>query len=462
MGDPHSADRDAGGGAGMRERGLAREVFGLYGTNAVRVTLGALSGIITARMLGPHDRGVLALVYLLPATVSTLVKLGLAQAGVYSIRREAVAPERVVANAVIVSFTLGGMSALVTVLLRGPLLSTALRGVPQWAVLMTLPLIPLLLFESYFFAVLQALGRFRLQNSRRFIGGVFLLLGMFTGLVVFRGGLREAILVAVIAPAVMDAWLLLGARRWLPFRLRLDWPLLRRELRFGLKSHVQVLAQHLHLRADVYLVAYFLDPAQVAFYVLATRLAELLLDVPESVGIVLYPRLASLDEPAMNALSAQACRRTVVVTGIGAALLALFGPLLIVLWYGPAYAPAGAPLRVIMLGAVMMSVSLLLTRSFTSRNKQEVNIAAGFLALAANVTLNMFLIPRLGIVGAAAASAISYSMAATLLVARFRRESRGSMSGLLLPTRDDWQFFWSLCVRAIDSGRKVLQRLPAS
>jgi len=437
------------------DRGLTRDVFGTYATGTLRIGLGLIMGIITARVLGPHNRGVFALVYLLPSTVVTLVKLGLAQASVYSIRRDGVAPARVLANACIMSVLVGGMSVLLAVVFRERLLETLLRGVPEWAMLIALPVIPLLLFESYVFAILQALGRFALYNMRLLIGTILLTLGLLIVLVGFHGGLREAILVVVCVPVVMDAWLLVTVRRWLPFAWRLDLPLLGRELRFGLKSHIQVLAQHLHLRADAYLVAYFLDPAQVAYYVLAVRLAELMLDIPEAVGVVLYPRLASLDDRAMHALTAQACRRTVLLTSAGAGLLAFFGPALIVLWYGQDYAPAGEPLRLVAVGVVMMSVFVLLTRNFTSRNKQQVNIAAGCVALIGNVVLNIFMIPAHGIIGAALASAISYSAAAVFLTVCFLRESGCAVRDVLVPTPDDLRCFWNLGLRAIGRGGRL-------
>jgi len=443
------------------ERSLSRDVFGTYGTRALTIGLGMIMGIITARVLGPRNRGIFSLVYLLPSTVVTFAKLGLAQASVYSIRRDRVPPERVVANAFVVSIVLGSLFVLLALIFRERLLQTFLRGVPEWAMLVALPLIPLLLFESYFYAILQAMGRFTLYNSRLLIGTILLVVGMFVFLVLGSGGLREAILVIVCVPILMDAWLLVTVRRWFPFSLRLDLPLLQREIRFGMKSHIQVLAQHLHLRADAYLVAYFLDPAQVAFYVLAVRLAEFMLDIPESVGMVLYPRLASLEDRAMHELTAQACRRTLLITGTGAVLLSLLGPWLIVLWYGPDYAPAGQPLLLVSVGIVMMSIFVLLTRNFTSRNKQQVNIAAGFIALAGNITLNLFTIPSMGIVGAALASAISYSAAAALLIVFFVRESGFSVTDVLVAKPEDLRFFWNLGGRLIGHGKALVLRLAA-
>src|SRR5438128_11753831 len=143
-------DVAAAAGQGAQERSLTRDVFGTYGTRLLTIGLSLFTGIITARMLGPHNRGVFALVYQFAATVVTFAKLGLAQSSVYSIRRERVAPDRVAANALFVALVLGIIFALGALMFRHQLLATMLRGVPQWASLISLPVIPILLFASYF------------------------------------------------------------------------------------------------------------------------------------------------------------------------------------------------------------------------------------------------------------------------------------------------------------------------
>ena len=441
-----------------RERSLTRDVFGTYGARLLTIGLSMFTGIITARMLGPHNRGVFALVYQFAATVVTFAKLGLAQSSVYSIRRERETPQRVAANALFVALVLGTIFAGLAFLFRYQLLATMLRGVPEWALLISLPVIPILLFESYFYAIIQALGQFDLYNRRMLIGTAILVLGLFVFMVVIRGGLEAAILVVVLNPVMMDGWLLLTVSRMFRLSLKPDIALLKRQIPFGLKSHVQVLAQHMHLRADMYLVAYFLNPSEVAFYSLAVRLAEFMLDIPRTVSMVLYPRLAALDDRAMQRLTAQACRRTVLLTATGGTLLSLIGPALIVLWYGHAYAPAARPLPFISMGIVMLSIFASLTQSFTSRNQQQVNITAGVIALVGNVVLNLFLIPRMGIVGAALASLLSYSAASVLLLYFFVGQSKLSVFEILLPKREDFEYFWNTAKRGLRRGRTIAVR----
>ena len=101
--------------------------------------------------------------------------------------------------------------------------------------------------------------------------------------------------------------------------------------------------------------------------------------------------------------------------------MALFGPWLITLWYGQAFAPAGAPLPWAAVGVAMMSIFVIITRDFTGAVKQRVNTIAGVVALVANVALNFYLIPRYGIVGAAFATAVSYTGACVILIGFFVR-----------------------------------------
>jgi Na+-driven multidrug efflux pump len=79
----------------------------------------------------------------------------------------------------------------------------------------------------------------------------------------------------------------------------------------------------------------------------------------------------------------------------------------------------------------MMSLYLILSRNFTSRNRQQVNIVAAALALSINVGTNLWLIPHWGIVGAALSSCLSYGVAALVLLVAFVRDSGMSLGSVL-------------------------------
>jgi O-antigen/teichoic acid export membrane protein len=416
---------------------FAEDVTGTFGTRLITIGFGVFTGIITARVLGPENRGIFSLVALFPASIVTLAKLGQGISSVYFIRREKQDVSQVASNVLFIALGVGAVLMLGVYLCQGLLLNSLLRGAPAWSVTLVLPLIPILLVESALYGVLQATDRFRIYNFRLIAEAALTLVGMLVALVILGGGLVGALCVTVGIRLIMVLWVLRTIHAGTPLRARFDVALLRRMVRYGLKSHIQTIAAHFHFKADIYLIAYFTSPAEVAFYAIAARLAEHIMHVPQSLGMVLFPRLAGSDVDRAHALTASACRQTVVLTGSCALALVTMGRWLITTWYGEEYAPASAPLAYICAGIVMMSLYVLLSRNFTSRNKQAVNIIAAYVALLGNIFLNLFLIPRYGITGAALSTAVSYSTASLLLLVVFLRDSGLSLRDVLLVKRVD-------------------------
>jgi O-antigen/teichoic acid export membrane protein len=448
---------DVGRSGGRTRDRLVRDIVGVFGTRAVWALLGAISGVILARWLGPHDRGVLALVLVLPATVMTLAKFGITQANVYFINREKAPVERVMANCMLLAVVLSFIAVTAVWLLRGTLQTSVLRDVPPWAVILALARVPLLLVDNYLYGVLQAVGKFALYNTRLLISELVRVVLVVVTVMVLGLGLPAAVATYTVIAAVMVTWLINAMRREIRFTpSAIDPVLLKRQLAFGAKSYVQTTAAHLLLRIDVYMVAYFLGVSETAFYVLALHFTELVLEIPQAIGLVLYPKLASMPEERAHQLTAQACRRTLLVTAPVALLLATIGPYMITLWYGRPYAPAGAPLPWAAVGVIAMSIFVTLTRDFTSRGRQQINIVAGTMALAANVAMNVFLIPALGIVGAAIATAISYSGACVLLLVFYCLESGISWIDVLIAKPEDIRFYWEMLRRAFVRGRRAI------
>jgi len=434
---------------------MSRDAVSVLGTRTVWTLMSIATGIILARKLGPHDRGVLALVLLLPSTVITIAKLGVTQANVYFINREGHSPASVASNATALALIGGSLTAAVCWLLRGPLLATFMPGVEPWALALALVRVPLLLLDDYLYGVLQATGRFNLYNTRLILSESLRVVLVVVSLLVLGLGLFATVLIYTLVTVVNITWLLVSMRRFIPFTLRIDPPLLRGLLAFGAKSWVQTLTSHLLLRVDVYMVAALLrNPAEAAFYSLALRFTEMVLEVPQAVGLVLYPRLASVDEGEIYRLTAQACRRTLLISGSGALLIGIAGPWVITVWYGADYAPAGAPLPWAAVGVVAMSVFVILTRAFTSRHRQHVNIAAGLIALVSNIVLNLFMIPSLGIVGASMATAVSYMGACLLLMTVFMKQAQMSPLRILVADGDDLRYFLQLLRQAVAVGSR--------
>jgi len=184
----------------------------------------------------------------------------------------------------------------------------------------------------------------------------------------------------------------------------------------------------------------------------------LMMHFPQTLGMVMFPQLASSDIARGHAMTAIACRQTLGMTLVCAFVLIAMGKLLIVTWYGAVYAPAAGPLAYVAGGIVAMSLYVLLSRNFTSRNRQAVNIFAAYLALGGNLALNFVLIPRQGIVGAALATFVSYSAASLILLVLFLRESQMKWHEVLVVKPSDMALWRQMAGHAWAGLRR---RIPA-
>lgn len=420
-----------------REHLFLRNVISTFTTDLASVGLNLVAGVLVARLLAPQERGLLALVMLLPVTLAYFADLGISQAIVYLLGRKKRSPQAVAGVALSLALVVGAGLALVLWLGGGWVIPTFLSQAPPAYYALALALLPLLLFDNYLLSLLRAQQHFAPFNLRRLLAPVFLLAGVLVLVWLAGLGLNGAVLAFALSALLSLGLSVLLVFRWVPlglrFRsLRFDRHIAGEALGFGLKSYLQNLVGHLHYRLDVYILALFLPPAEVAFYVIATSLAEVVFYLPDAVGTVLFPKLSSEPEARIHLLTAEVTRHTLAVTALAALGLLAAGTWLIPTVYGPAYRPAVAPFLVILPGVLAMTVYKVLTRNFTSRDRQQVSILAASLSLILNLVLNFLLIPRFGVVGAALASLLSYTASAVLLLLVFRHESKLPMRWILI------------------------------
>ncbi len=401
-----------------------RRVLGTFATDVAIVGLNFLIGVLVARAMSPSARGVLALAMTMPITVAYFIDPGIRQANIYLIGRRRRRPvEAVAANSITLALGIGLPAAFVIWLGQGPLLRTFLSGITSSQLALLLLLLPLLLLDGYMMAILRAWHQFKHYNLRRLIAQILLLILMFLMLVVLGKAASGAVLAFAVTKAFSALFSITLVGRSTRLRSRFQPALAKEAVRYGLKSYAQNLVGHLIYRLDLYLVAMFLEPAQIAFYAVATSIAELAWYIPNSVGTVLFPRLSIATAEEIHPLTAEIARHTLFVTFLITLGLGVVGWIAVPLFYGEAYRPAIAPLLILLPGILAMAVYKVLTRNFSSRNRQQISVLASVAALVINVGLNIWLIPQMGIAGAALSSLMAYSVAGIILLFAFCRES---------------------------------------
>jgi PST family polysaccharide transporter len=165
------------------------------------------------------------------------------------------------------------------------------------------------------------------------------------------------------------------------------------------------------VRIDQVLIGQILDDKQVGIYSAAARIAEVWFFIPFAISSSILPLLVESKKKS-EALYFDRLQKFCNVLALVGITFALFitiaaGPLTRLL-YGPAYAAAAGVLRILIWSGVPVSIGGAWTTWMLLENRTKTMFYFQVFGAAVNVILNLVLIPRLGIVGSAYATLISY------------------------------------------------------
>jgi O-antigen/teichoic acid export membrane protein len=175
----------------------------------------------------------------------------------------------------------------------------------------------------------------------------------------------------------------------------------------------------------------------VGYYVVAASVAELIWYLPNAFGFVLFPKTASSDPEEARRFTPKVARLSVFITAVAAFGLFLVSRVLITVLYTEEYLPSLYPLWILLPGAVVLSYSKVLFADLGGRGKPYYGTFASLISLGVTLGLDLLLIPRWGIVGAALASSLAYATNATAALVFYTRLTSNKLSDVLLIQKSD-------------------------
>ena len=219
---------------------------------------------------------------------------------------------------------------------------------------------------------------------------------------------------------------------------RADVAYTKQALSYGIRAQPGTLLAFLGFRIDVLLVNGYLNATAAGFYSVALATAERAQTVGEAAATVLYPRIAAEPIAARRARLTPIVARTVLwMTMVLAAVFFSVAHWLVVLLYSHRFEPSVKPTEILLLSMVASAVQRVFSADVSGRGRPILNSYVAAVSLSVNIVLNVVLIPRYGISGAAWASVASYSVAAALSCGVYTRLSGNSLASVVVPRRED-------------------------
>lgn len=402
-------------------------------TNVAVAAVGAVTGILAARLLGPNGRGELAVVQMLPTLLASLAMLGMPEALTYWVARDRERGATLLTSATLVCVAGSLVAAPLGYVLIGAVLEGDVvdESRQYLALLAVFPLVHLAHHP------LRSLGRFMAWNAFRLAPG----LGWLVLLLIHRLGDRPRpadlamqyllVLTALIVPTILVARRRIGIGA--PSRAAT-----RRLLAFGLPAAATTVPQALNLRLDQVLIAAVLPAEDLGLYVAAVAWSGAVSPVVSAMGSVLLPRVASADDAAeRRRLIGQSGRIGTLLAVVLAVPLVAVTPIAVPVLFGSAFSSA-VPSALVLVGAnVMLTVAYILgeaTRGLNAPGRVLVAEVAGLLATVIGLVVTL---PSIGIMGAAVSSVLGYAVVLATLAVGLSRSTGASPLELLVPSRAD-------------------------
>lgn len=436
-------------------RNRASWTFGLpktlhaFGVNIFLLPLGIATSVLIARSVGPTGKGSFDLIVATCALLGMVLSVSLPLGITFVVAQGKVAVNALASQLIFVSLIQAVVAFIVLSLLR--FTDYFERFLPNWGLWIIAGVVLYVwveLITRFWAAILAGQQQIAIVNNAEFIGRVtqFLSLFVIAGALYLSGKrLSVAVLFAVTLWATILINLLLFASLGFKFHLSRDFSGLKAAIDFAVPCYGANLAQFLNYKLDVFVVGFFAGAASVGRYTLAVSLGQLLWLMSNSVANVLLPKVAAAtDDEVSIRHTARVTRLSLWGTAASGLALALLATQAIPLFYGEAFRPSVMALIWLLPGIVVFSVANVLAAYIAGIGKPRLNLLVSGVSLIVTIALDVTLIPRLNIVGAAIASTVSYSLSALLLVVFFRRETRASLREILLPTSEDVKMLLSL------------------
>jgi O-antigen/teichoic acid export membrane protein len=188
-----------------------------------------------------------------------------------------------------------------------------------------------------------------------------------------------------------------------------------------------MIALNTYTYIDTVILGLMRTDTEIGWYAASYSVYEGLTYAPSILAAVLTPRLSYLFNHDREAHRALLTRAVLVSLGLGVVLgggAVLAAAPIITLLFGARYAPAAVPLQILAGGALFVFATWILHAAAISTNLDRRLLLTTIVGLSANVLLNIALIPRYGINGAAWATVLAEALTVVLLLVQLERRLR--------------------------------------
>lgn len=406
----------------IRGRPMLRRLLGngvwRIGDSVFRMGVGVLVNAYVARYLSPSGFGLISFAAAMATLVTAIAQFGMQNVVVRELIRRPQERPAILGSALVLRLAAGAASILLAV---GA--TELLRHGDHRADLVVLIVAAIALPRAWDVIDYDYQARIEARPVIIARNASFMAFAALRTLLVLVHAPLEAFAFALTGEGVLAT--ILMARRWRADGLRVgvsavSWRELRELAITSWPLVIAGLSMIVYMRIDQIMLASMMGDAGVGLFSAAVKISEALYFIPAAAMATVAPALAAAQRrsPAEHARQTLQVMRVLVWIALAVALIfACFSRLIIMRLYGPAYAPAAAVLSIHAWIGVLVSINCCSNQWLINEGYLHYNMYQTLAGAAANIALNLLLIPAFGIIGAAIASCAGQLASVMLMMA---------------------------------------------
>lgn len=377
---------------------------------------GIITGILTARLLGPENKGELTAIILWPTFLTAVGTFGIANSITYISARFPDESEKVLS----LGFLFGAIQSVFLIAIGMITIPLLLKNYTWETIRLSLyylSFIPISIFTLYQQSYLAARFNFKAFNIVRLMIGISILVGIIYLSIINRLIVANIVFVYFIG----NISALVTATYWIihDYRPRIKFAKshIKLMVSYGFKSYLSDLSQVVGERLDQLIISIHLAPYQLGQYVVASTFITPVVLIGTSNSMVAMPTIAATHIGGQIDSYCRYIRRTLWLS-FGLAIILLFTlPLLIRVLFGNEYVDALTPARILVVSSIFIGGNRVIQAGLKALNRPIISGIGGIIAVVLSLILLFFLLPTYGIIGASVASLITNVLLCVSLIA---------------------------------------------
>lgn len=389
--------------------------FSTTATNFICLIFGTVSGILTARLLGPEGRGELAIISYFPTLIGTIVPLGVPQALTFFISRDRDQEAEFASAGLQLSVILGILGSVIFALVSPRTLAENNRHL-AWAVTVACLFSPAMVVNPNLYAIYRGIEQYNWVNGMFILaagGYPLLLFALYWGNKVSPLGFALASLSLQIGIAMLNAWRLGITAISYPIK----WIAYRTCIIQGARFFMPMLSTLMYIMSDRAILIRTTALTDIGFYAIAFALTYPLSLAANAFVEIGFVEVAKANDEKMSLdISIRRFQMAQVVVGISVLVLLPFINPIIRFAFGSEFIPAMVATYIMVGVMCLRGLGRSLENSLRARNHIWPGTISSTVALVCLLALGAWWVPEGGLKSFTLALLISETLGLLILI----------------------------------------------